>query len=366
MQVKFLDLAAQYKHLEKDIDRAVKGVLESGVYILGENVSFFESEAAEYCGVDYCAGTASGTDAIVLALMAAGVPARSGVITTPFTFTASIEAIVRAGAEPVLCDIEPDTFNIDVMKIEGYVNKNTSAVLPVHLYGHPADMDAISDIARRRGLKVIEDAAQSFGALYKGKKTGAMGDVGCFSFFPSKTLGAAGDAGMAATCSREIYENLKLLRAHGLRRGECVNSGLNSRLDEIQAAILRVKLRHVDDWLAGRKKAAGYYSEELADSGVSVPEVKEYAVHSFNYYVIKCPDRDELRSSLFSRGIETGVYYPSPAHLHGAFRRLGYGKGDFPAAEELAGRTLALPIYPEITRAQQEYTADMIKKFYGG
>jgi dTDP-4-amino-4,6-dideoxygalactose transaminase len=366
LKVKFLDLKAQYESIKDEVESAVKRVLESGGYILGENVSLLEAETAAYCGAKHCAGVASGTDALVLALRACGVSPGDSVITTPFTFTASVEAILRCGAEPVLCDIEPDTFNIDAGKIGERVKGNTKAVLPVHLYGHPADMDAVMRLAAERGLKVVEDAAQAFGAEYKGRKAGTLGDAGAFSFFPSKTLGACGDAGMIASGDEKIHERLKLLRAHGLKDGECVESGYNSRLDEIQAAILRVKLRHVDDWLLRRKIAAELYNELLQKAPVATPSARDYAKHSFNYYVIKCEKRNELRKYLFQNGVETGVYYPAPAHLQKAFRSLGSGEGDFPVAEEAARRVLALPIYPDIDRAQQVYVADMIKYFYTG
>jgi dTDP-4-amino-4,6-dideoxygalactose transaminase len=364
LKVKFLDLNAQYESIKDEIVKAVTGVMESGSYILGENVSLLEKEVASFCGAGYCAGAASGTDALLLALRACGVSKGDSVITTPFTFTASVEAIIRAGAEPVFCDIEPDTCNIDALKIEAVLKKNTTALLPVHLYGHPADMDPILGTAEKHGLKVIEDAAQSFGAEYNGRKTGSLGDAGAFSFFPSKTLGAFGDAGMVLAKESAALEKIKLLRAHGLKDGECVEGGYNSRLDEIQAAVLRVKLKHVKDWLGRRRKAAEIYSGLLKDSPVSVPLEKEYAKHSFNYYVIKCESRDELRKALFEGGVETGVYYPVPAHLQKGFRGLGYKKGDFPAAEEAALKTLSLPIYPEITREEQAYAAGRIKHFY--
>lgn len=366
MKVKFLDLRAQYESIKDEIDSAVKRVVESGSYILGENVSAFEREAASCCGVAYCAGVASGTDAILLGLRACGVGPGDSVLTAPFTFTSTVEAILRCGAEPLFCDIEADTFNMDASKIEGALKKNTRAVLPVHLYGHPADMDMIMGIASFRGLKVVEDAAQAFGAEYRGKKAGTCGDAGAFSFFPTKTLGALGDAGMAASADRGIYERIKLLRAHGLAGGECVESGYNSRLDEIQAAVLRVKLKHVDGWIEKRRRAARLYSELLKDSGVSCPVVKDYARHSFNYYVIKCDRRDELRHYLGMEGIATGVYYPKPVYLQKAFAGLGYGAGDFPLAEEAARITLALPIYPEIMPEEQAYAAGKIKTFYGG
>ena len=364
MRVKFLDLKAQYGQIKDEIESAVARVMESGSYILGENVSSLEEETAAYCRVKYCAGTASGTDAILLALRACGVSAGDSVITTPFTFTSSVEAIARCGARPVLCDIEPDTFNIAAEKIPGLVKKNTKALLPVHLYGHPADMDPVMRTARERGLMVVEDAAQAFGSEYRGRKAGTIGDAGAFSFFPSKTLGAFGDAGMVSAGDGRVIENVKLLRAHGLKGGECVESGYNSRLDEIQAAVLRVKLKHVHDWINRRRKAAALYGELLGDAPVNLPAEKGYALHSFNYYVIKCERRDELRSYLAGEGVETGVYYPAPAHLQKAFRELGYGEGDFPVAEEAARKVLALPIYPEITPEEQHYAAEKIKDFY--
>jgi dTDP-4-amino-4,6-dideoxygalactose transaminase len=365
----FFDLQAQFAAIRHEILLAVESVLESQHFILGQQVELFEKEAASYVEAPYAVGCASGTDALYLALCAQGVGPGDEVITTPFTFVATAGSIARTGATPVFVDIDPDTFNIAPDLIEQAVTEKTRALLPVHLFGLAADLRPILRIAADHGLAVIEDAAQAFGATYHGQKVGSIGDFGCFSFFPSKNLGCAGDGGMVTARDREKADRLNLLRAHGTRRkyhSEII--GMNSRLDALQAAILRVKIRYLNLWTKARQERAARYSELFDDynlsSTVTTPATPAHRGHVFNQYVIRCEDRDSLRSYLQEQGVPTAIYYPEPLHLQPAFAYLGYEMGSMPQAEKACANSLALPIYPELPPENQERAVRAIAEFY--
>jgi dTDP-4-amino-4,6-dideoxygalactose transaminase len=365
----FFDLQAQFAAIRHEILLAVESVLESQHFILGQQVELFEKEAAAYVDAPYAVGCASGTDALYLALCAQGVGPGDEVITTPFTFVATAGSIARAGAKPVFVDIDPDTFNIAPDLVEKAVTEKTRAILPVHLFGLAADLRPILRIAADHGLAVIEDAAQAIGATYHGQKVGSIGDFGCFSFFPSKNLGCAGDGGMVTARDREKADRLNLLRAHGTRRkyhSEII--GINSRLDALQAAILRVKIRYLNLWTKARQERAERYSELFDDynlsSTVTTPTTPAHRGHVFNQYVIRCEDRDSLRSYLQEQGVPTAIYYPEPLHLQPAFAYLGYEKGSMPQAEKACADSLALPIYPELPPENQELAVRAIADFY--
>ena len=372
MKVQLLDLASQYRKIKKEVLREVKQVCESQHYILGKNVAALESEIAAYSGAKYAIGVASGTDAILIALMAAGVKAGDKVVTTPFTFFATAGSISRLGAVPVFVDIEPETYNIDPAALEALLKKSAKgvkAIIPVHLYGQCADMDRIMKVARKYRIAVIEDAAQSIGAGYKGKRAGAIGDLGCFSFYPTKNLGCFGDGGMVTTNSARLANRVKMLRVHGSRvRYYHDEVGANSRLDEIQAAILRIKLKRLDSWSAGREKNAKRYDSLFAKANIKgvldTPKISEGCVSVYNQYVIRVKKRDELRAYLSAAGIGSEVYYPLPLHLQKCFKGLGYRKGDFPVSEKAAKEVLALPIYPELTPAAIKHVVATIAGFY--
>lgn len=377
MKIPLVDLKSQYNALKADIDAAVLGVIEKGEFILGSEVKAFESEMAAYMGNKYAVGVASGTEALLLALLACGIKPGDKVITTPFTFIATSEAITWCGATPVFIDINPETYNIDTDKARHYLEKNArsspiTAILPVHLYGQPADMEPLLELVGEYKLKVIEDCAQALGAKYKGKRVGALGDAGCFSFFPSKVLGAYGDGGMVTTDSTDIAEKVTMLRNHGGRHKYYnVVPGFNSRLDELQAAILRVKLRHLDSWLKERRTRAAAYSRLLNNiQGIKPPFNAPYSNHAFNYYTIRLDssliNREKLQQQLSTEGIASAIYYPVSLHLQEVYRSLGYKKGDFPASEKAQDEVLSLPIYPELDDAQINRIADVIKAFRTG
>lgn len=362
--IPLIDLKAQYESIKEEVDRAVREVLESGRYILGPNVEALEREIASYCGVKYGVGVASGTDALLLSLLALGIGPGDEVITTPFTFFATAEVIMQAGAKPVFVDIDPRTYNIDVERIEEKINENTKAIIPVHIFGQMVDMERVMQIARKYGLAVIEDACQAIGAEFKGQKAGAWGDAGCFSFFPTKNLGGYGDGGIVVTNDSAIAEKIRLLRAHG-SKVKYYHSviGYNSRLDEIQAAILRVKLKYIDEWNEKRRKKASVYNELLKGmEGVCTP-VEDYRGKAvYHLYVIRAEKRERIREALAGEGISTGVYYPLPLHLQEALRDLGYKVGDFPEAEKASKETLALPLYPELPEQDIERIAEAVKR----
>ena len=349
-----LDLKAQWLSIKSEISAAINAVVESQQFILGPQVQALEEEVAKYCGTKFAVGVASGTDALLLALHAAGVGPGDEVLMPTFSFIATADSVSLLGAMPVFVDIEPSTFAIDPAQLEAKITPRTRAIMPVHLYGHPADMDSINSIAQRHHLKIIEDNAQSIGAQYKNRKTGGLGDLGCISFFPSKNLGAYGDGGMIVTNSEPYSKHLRVLRNHGsAKKYYATEQGWNSRLDEIQAAILRVKLRHLDKWGAARRKNASSYSQLLkAIPGVVTPIEAPGAEHVYHQYTIRVRNRDQVQSALTEQGIGATVYYPTPMHLQPIFAQLGYHAGDLPHAEEVAKEVLSLPIYPELTSEQ--------------
>ena len=361
-----LDLKAQYEPLKEEIKKALKEIIESGRFVLGWNVESFEKEVASYHNVSGAVGLASGTDALHLSLNAAGIKQGDEVITTPFTFIASAEAIAYVGATPVFVDINRLTLNMNSSKIEEKITPRTRAIVIVHLFGQPADMTEIMDIAKKYNLKVIEECAQSFGAKYKGIPAGSTGDSGCFSFYPSKNLGAYGDGGMMITNNPEIYEKVKLLRNHGTV-GPYEHSflGYNSRLDEIQAAILRIKLRHIDEYNQKRQNIAKIYTSVLHNT-VQCPVEIQDRTHVYHQYTIRTPERNEVKKALEDNSISSVVYYPIPLHLQEAFKFLGHSIGDFPESETAANEVLSLPIYPEMEPDTAEIIAEAVLKTVKG
>jgi len=375
MDVPFLDLKAQYKRIKKEIDQAIAEVVSDQHFILGPKVEALEEAVAAYSSTRHGIGVASGSDALTLSLLALGVGLDDEVITTPFTFFATAGSISHVGAKPVFADIDPQTYNLDPSKIEERITAKTKAIIPVHLFGQCADMDPVREIARDRRLWIIEDAAQAIGADYirnsvPAQRAGSIGDVGCFSFYPSKNLGGFGDGGMVTTNDDELARRLKLLRVHGASAKYSYQMiGVNSRLDTLQAAVLLVKFRHLEEWTEKRRENAVYYDNLFGEIsyqtlGIEIPSVQYDNRHIYNQYVIRVSKRDELREFLTREGIGTDVYYPLPLHLQECYRDLGYAKGDFPHAEEAAQETLALPIYPELTKEQQEYVVAQIAEFF--
>lgn len=369
MHIPLVDLKAQYICLKDEIAPAITRVIESSEFILGPEVSALESEMAEYCGTRYAAGVNSGTDALHLALIACVIKPGDEVITTPFTFIATAEVITLAGAVPVFADIEPGTYNIDPAKIEEKITARTRAILPVHLFGQSCDMGPILKLAGRHKLRVIEDCAQALGAEYKGKKVGSLGDAGCFSFFPSKILGAYGDGGMLVTDNAEIAKQVKMLRNHGCKEKYYHSiPGFNSRLDSLQAAILRVKLKHLDEWKKARQQKAMMYSRLFSMmEGIDIPVTTSYASHIFNYYTIRWKNpgkkRDDLRKYLHGKGVDTAVYYPLSLHLQEVYKSLSYRRGDFPESERAQEEALSLPMYPELKNEDIEKIVMLIRQF---
>ncbi len=363
-EIPVIDLAAQYRSIEPEINSAVRRVLARGNFILEEETAAFEDEFSAYCGVAFGVGVACGTDALLLALRACDIGAGHEVITSAHTAVGTVVAIELTGARPILVDVDPQTFLIDPQQLEIRITARTRAIIPVHLYGCPADIAPILEIADRRGLVVIEDCAQSHGAVYRGRKVGGWGRLAAFSFYPTKNLGAGGDAGMVLTDDRALAEKLLMFRQYGWKKRYISEvSGLNSRLDEIQAAILRVKLKRLDEWNRRRQVIAGRYTELLAGSGLELPLFPQDAEHVFHQYVIRSLLRDDLRAFLASRSIRTAIHYPMPIHLQPAFKGLGYGAGDFPITERLAAQILSLPIYPEMTDSSVEVVCEVIREF---
>lgn len=366
IEIPLADLKAQYTSIKPEIDAAIQRVLTSANFIQGPEVRTFEDAFARYLGVAEAIGVASGTAALHLALLACGVGPGDEVITTPFTFYATAEAVAQAGAIPVFADILPTTYNLDPDKIEAAITPRTRAIIPVHLYGQPAAMDEILSIARKHHLWVIEDAAQAHGARYRGQLCGGLGDVACFSFYPSKNLGAYGDGGMVTSNNPAISARVRRLRDHGrIGKYEHVELGWAYRLDALQAAILGAKLPHLDAWVAARRTAAGRYNALLADSAVITPIEQPDGRHVYYSYVIRSPRRDELAAYLTRAGIGVVIHYPIPMHLQPVYRAMGLGRGSFPVAEAAADQVLSLPIYPEITPEQQARVADAVKGFAG-
>lgn len=365
----FLDLGAQFNTIRNEIMQAVARVMESQRFILGPEVQALEREVAAYTGTKAAIGCASGSDALLLALMALGVGPGDEVITTPFTFVATIGSIARLQAKPVFVDIEPDTFNIDPSLLQAAITSRTRAIMPVHLFGLMADMDPILEIGKTHGAPVIEDAAQAIGSRYGGHQAGSMGAIGCFSFFPSKNLGGAGDGGMMTTNDPPLADRLRVLRTHGSRtRYSYELIGMNSRLDALQAAILRVKLPLLGAWAEGRGLNAERYRTLFREFGldqhVTLPSSPEGCYHVYNQFTIRTPERDELRDFLRQRGIPTEVYYPSPLHLQPAFEYLGCQAGQFPQAEAASREVVSLPIYPELQEQHQIAIVEAIANFY--
>jgi len=365
MNIQMVDLKRQYIKIKPEIDNAIQEVLDSTQFILGKKVAEFEQKAAEYLGVKYAVGVANGTDALQIAMMALNIGKDDEVITTPFTFVATTETIVMLGAKPVYVDIDPMTYNINPAKIEEKITNKTKAILPVHLYGNPAEMDEILEIAKKYNLYVIEDAAQGFGAEYKGKKVCSFGDVACISFFPSKNLGCYGDGGMVVTNNEEIHSRVRMIASHGSKvRYVHEVLGMNSRLDAIQAAILNVKIKYIDEWNHKRNEFAKMYSEKLADvQQVKTPTYSEYVKHIFHQYTIRVEKRDELQKFLSSKNIPTAIHYPIPLHLQPAFRGFA-SEGSLPEAENAAKQVLSLPMHPDLLPEEIDYITNSIREFY--
>jgi dTDP-4-amino-4,6-dideoxygalactose transaminase len=365
MTVKLLDLVPQYESIKDEIRAAIDEVLSTQQFILGKKVEELEAAIARYCGVMHAVGVASGTDAILLSLMALGVKEGDEVVTTPYTFFSTVSSIARLGARPVFADIDPRTYNVDPDAVARRITRATKAILVVHLFGQIAEMDAITAAAGRSGIPVIEDACQSIGARYRGRRAGSLGAAGCLSFFPSKNLGGFGDGGMIVTDDAPLADAARMLRVHGGRERYYHDViGINSRLDALQAAVLLVKLRHVDEWHEGRRRNAAYYDRELSKiGGVTIPCVEPHNESVYNQYVIRVKGRDALREHLRDRGVGCDVYYPVPLHLQKCFAFLGGKTGDFPESERAARETLALPVYPELENAQREYVVSCIRDF---
>lgn len=382
MQVPLLDLRLQYQSLKDSLQPLLGELFDSQQFILGPHVLTLEQNIADYCGASYAVGVTSGTDALLLALMAIDVQPGDKVITTPYTFFATAGSIARLGGIPVFVDIDPETYTMDPQQVENLLaassdqdREKIKAIMPVHLYGQCADMQPILDVARKYNLKVIEDAAQALGAAYlldgKATKACARGDFGCLSFFPSKNLGCFGDGGMITTNDDRIARKLRSLRVHGQTEGyyhEYI--GINGRLDALQALVLQVKLPYLDGWAARRKSNAAYYEKLFTEAGlldyVVPPRTRTGATHVYNQFVVRVRERDGLKQHLDKQGIGTAIYYPLPLHLQTCFKYLGYAAGDFPESERASRETLALPVFPELTRAQLEYVVEQIGKFYRG
>ena len=365
-----LNLKAQYQSIRDEIEPVVRQVLESQMFVLGPEVTRLEAEVADYCGAASGIGCASGSDALLLPLLAIDIGPGDEVITTPYTFFATAGSIWRTGAKPVFVDIEPDTYNMDPARIEAAITPRTKAIIPVHLFGQVAEMGPIQEIARRHGLTVLEDAAQAIGSAYHGTRAGTLGDVAAFSFYPSKNLGGFGDGGMVTTNHPQLARRITRLRVHGMEpKYHHHEVGFNSRLDALQAAVLRVKLRHLDAWTSLRRDVADRYRNLFGSHGleemVGLPIERQGNFHVYNQFVIRVPAflRDSLRDYLTARKIGSEIYYPIPLHLQVCFASLGYKPGDFPHSEAAARETIALPIYPELTDAEQRYVVGSIRQF---
>jgi len=366
MKIPLVDLKRQYLSIKREIDGAIADVLDCGQFIMGENVERFDREFAKYVGVKQAIGVASGTDALMLALIALGIRTGDEVITVSFTFVSSVDCIVHNAATPVFVDVDPETCTMNVCQVERMITKKTKAVIPVHLYGHPVDMDPLLEVAHERGVRIIEDAAQAHGAEYRERKVGSFGDVACFSFYPSKNLGAYGDAGMVVTSDEDIAEKLRMLHEYGQKEKyhhEMV--GYNSRIDEMQAAILRVKLKFLDKWNEMRRNNAKKYEEMLSGlSEVQLPIEKDYVKDVYHLYVIRAKHRNELREQLALNGISTGIHYPIPVHLQKAYAHLGLVRDSLPVTEIASQEVLSLPMFPELTAEEIEYVCYNIEEFY--
>ncbi len=366
MKVPFIDLSEQHKKIGAELKAAAAKPFDSQRFVLGDFGREFEAKIAAKVGAKHAIGLASGTDALLLALAALDVKAGDEVVTTPFTFFATAGSVSRLGAKPIFADIDEKTFNLDPEKAKAAVTRKTKAIIPVHLFGLPCDMKEIASVAKSRSLAVIEDAAQSLGAEYAGKGTGAIGDAGCYSFYPTKNLGGAGDGGMLVTSSDALADKVRVLRDHGARKKYHHDVvGVNSRLDEIQAAILLVKLKYLDRWNEARRKHARDYAEGLAGLPLDLPSEPKGRTHIYHLYSIQTDRRDALAAHLTAKGIGCGVYYPVPMHLQPCYKSLGYKKGAFPVTERVTSRILSLPMFPELTRARQDAVIAAVRKFFG-
>jgi dTDP-4-amino-4,6-dideoxygalactose transaminase len=365
MQVVMLDLKAQFAKYKAELMRAVEEVCGSQILCLGPAVEKFEKEAAVYSGCKYAVGVSSGTDALLLSLMAAGIGPGDEVITTPFTFFATAGTVSRVGAKPVFADVDAGTFNIDPAKIEAKITKKTRAIIPVHIFGQISQMQPIMQIAKKHNLLVIEDAAQAMGATQEGKQAGSIGDIGCYSFYPTKNIGAFGDAGMIVTSNDALAEKIRLMRVHGENpRYYYRMIGGNFRMDNIQGAVLSVKLKYLDEWNKKRRDNAAIYNSMFAGTIVKPQKTERNNVSIYHQYTITAPKRDLLHAHLSKQGIGSGIFYPQPLHIQDCFKELGYKKGDFPAAEKLTDSVLSLPIYQELTAEQIDYVGKTVLEFY--
>ena len=393
MNIPLIDLKAQYNSIGNELDQAVKEVLSSANYIMGKKVIDLENKFAELVGAKHAISVGNGTDALIIALKSLGIKEGDEVITTPFTFFATAESISAVGAVPVFVDVRKDTFNIDTTKMEEKITNKTKAIMPVHIFGQSADMDEINAIAKKYGLKVIEDACQAVGARYKGKRIGSLGDVACFSFFPTKNLGCAGDGGIIVTSDDGIATIAKALRTHGsgengqkaynllnnleenIQKVENADDtvynplkyynyliGYNSRLDAMQASILLEKIKHIDSWNSKRREIAKQYNNALMDTELTLPVISDYNEPVYHMYILQSDSREAILSKLKEAGVATGVYYPVPLHLQKVYKDLGYKEGDMPVAEYLSHRTFAIPVYPELTQEQISYIIESVKK----
>ncbi len=364
--IPLVDLKAQYETIRCDIDRAIQQVIDTSSFIMGPAVRHFEGAFAAYCGAEHCIGASNGTTALELALRALGVGLGHEVITVAHTFIATAEAISAVGAKPVFVDIDPHTYTMDPAQLAAALTPATRAVVPVHLYGHPAAMPAIMQIAHAQGVPVLEDAAQAHGATWQGQRAGALGDMAAFSFYPGKNLGAYGDAGAVTTQNTQWADQVRLLLNHG-RRSKYVHDqkGFNARIDTLQAAILAAKLPYLNDWTAARRRLAARYTTLLADCEVGLPSVAAEAEPAWHLYVLRTPQRDRLLEYLKRNGVEAGIHYPVPLHLQPAYAELGYRPGDLPVTEAVANSCLSLPLYPEMSEAQQDRVVDLVRTFFG-
>ena len=363
MRIPLVDLKNQYQNIKEDVLSEISQALDSMQLFLGKNVQALESEFAGFCGTEFAIGVSSGTDALHIALRACGIGPGDEVITVSHTFIATVEAIILAGAKPVLVDIDPETYNMDTSQLKKAITGKTKAIIPVYMYGHPADMDPIIEIARAHGLKIIEDACQAHGSEYKGRRAGSIGDVGCFSFYFTKNLGAYGEGGIITTSDPEIAQRCRMLRDHGQNEKYChALIGMNGRLDELQAAVLRIKLPHLEDWIDKRRSLAQAYNEGLPDSIIK-PQEMSWGKHVYHLYVVRMPEREQLREWLENKGISTGMHYPIPVHLQEAWRASGGDKLSLPITESITKEILSLPIYPELTIEEVDIICKHIREF---
>lgn len=363
MKVPFVDLKKQYESIKKEIDSKISFLINNSAFILGEDLEKFEKEFSEFCNIGYCIGVSSGTDALMIALRALGIVNGDEVITVPNTFIATAEAISLTGARPVFVDINEEDYNINVDLVKEKITEKTKAIIPVHLFGQPADIKGIMDIANKNNLFVVEDACQAHGAEFESKKVGTFGDVGCFSFYPGKNLGAYGDGGAVVTNNKEIYRKILSMRSHGeVEKNKHEVIGSTNRLDNLQAGILRVKLKYLKKWNSKRRENASIYRKYLSDLKIIVPEELEGRKHIYHIFAVRLKDRDKVRKELFNRGIATGIHYPIPIHMQKAYRFLGYNKGDFPVSEMVANEILSLPMFPELSEDQIKYICNLLKE----